>query len=281
MHRLWMALLLLGAAPQDGLQLQEESDAFGGRRTALTFNRRPAFVILPKGDAPAAPRDWVWYAPTFRNQYPNARHTFLLERALKAGMGVAGIDVGESYGSPEGTRLFEGFHEAIVGKFKLSPKAVLLPQSRGGLMLYNWATLHPDQVARIAGIYTVCDLLSWPGLDRSCGAYRMTADQLAKELPRCNPIELLAPLAKAKVPICTSTATRTRSFRWRKTPASSRAATRRSADGWSSWSSRARATRRSTSSSRPSGSRPSSRQGSSKGGHRATGSTPSSIPGLR
>src|SRR5690349_1228322 len=109
MHRFWMALLVLGAPSQDGLQLQEESDAFGGRRTALTFNGRPAFVILPKGDAPAAPRGWVWYAPTFKNQYPNARHTFLIERALKAGMGVAGIDVGESYGSPEGTRLFEGF----------------------------------------------------------------------------------------------------------------------------------------------------------------------------
>jgi hypothetical protein len=29
-------------------------------------------------------------------------------------MGVAGIDVGESYGSPEGTRLYAGFHDAIV-----------------------------------------------------------------------------------------------------------------------------------------------------------------------
>ena len=193
--------LVLGAVPQAGLQVQEESDAFGGRRTALTFNDRPAFVILPKGDAPATPRGWIWYAPTFKNQYPNARHAFLIERALKAGMGVAGIDVGESYGSPEGTRLFEGFHDAIVAQFKLSPKAVLLPQSRGGLMLYNWATLHPDQVARIAGIYTVCDLRSWPGLDKACGAYRLTADQLAKELPKHNPIELLAPLAKAKVPI--------------------------------------------------------------------------------
>ncbi len=194
-------LLLLGALPQEGLQRQEESDAFGGRRIALTFNDRAAFLIVPKGDAPATPRSWVWYAPTFKNQYPNARHTFLIEHALKAGMGVAGIDVGESYGSPEGTRLYAGFHDAIVATFKLSPKAVLLPQSRGGLMLYNWAALHPDQVARIAGIYTVCDLRSWPGLDKACGAYRLTAEQLSKELAQHNPIDLLAPLAKAKVPI--------------------------------------------------------------------------------
>ena len=59
MPRLLTFLLLLGAAPQEGLKLLEESDAFGGRRTALTFNDRPAFLIVPKGDAPAAPRSWV------------------------------------------------------------------------------------------------------------------------------------------------------------------------------------------------------------------------------
>ena len=196
MPRTLAVLLILGALPQEGLQQQEESDAFGGRRIAMTFKDRPAFIIVPKGDAPATPMSWVWYAPTFKNQYPNARHTFLIERALKAGMSVAGIDVGESYGSPEGTRLYAGFHDAIVARFKLSPKAVLLPQSRGGLMLYNWAALHPDQVARIAGIYTVCDLRSWPGLDKACGAYRLTAEQLSKELAQHNPIDLLAPFLK-------------------------------------------------------------------------------------
>jgi hypothetical protein len=201
MLRAILSLVLLGAAPQEGLKLEEESDLFGGRRTSLTFNGRPAFIILPKGDALEEPRSWIWYAPTFDKSYPNARHTFLFERALKAGMGISGIDVGESYGSPAGTRLYTGFHDALVARFKLSPKAVLLPQSRGGLMLYNWAALHPDQVARIAGIYTVCDLRSWPGLEKACGAYRLTAEKLANELAEHNPIDLLAPLAKAKVPI--------------------------------------------------------------------------------
>src|SRR6185295_8562338 len=121
-------LTLLLLIPQDTLKLLDEGDAFSGRRTNLTFNDRPAFVILPKGDAPAQARGWVWYAPTFKNGYPNARHTFLIDRALKAGMGIAGIDVGESYGSPEGTKLYAGFHDAIVARFKLSAKAVLLPQ---------------------------------------------------------------------------------------------------------------------------------------------------------
>lgn len=201
--------LLLGLGAGDrgetqsgsGLTVQDTVEAFGGQRINLTSDGRAAFIIVPKGDPPAGPRAWVWYAPTFKGLLPGARHTFLIERALKAGMAVAGIDVGESYGNPEGTRLYAGFHDALAARFKLNPKAVLLPQSRGGLMLYNWAALHPDQVQRIAGIYTVCDLRSWPGLKTAAPAFRLSEEQLAKELSRHNPIDLLAPLAKAKVPL--------------------------------------------------------------------------------
>jgi hypothetical protein len=183
------------------LTLQEEVEEFGGRRINLQFDGHPGFILLPKGDAPADPRAWVWYAPTFQKQYPNSRHAFLIKRSLEAGMAWAGVDVGESYGNPEGTRIYAGFHAALTVRFKLSPKSVLLPQSRGGLMLYNWAALHPEQVQRIAGIYTVCDLRSYPGLKNAASAYRLTEEQLAAELSKHNPIDLLAPLAKAKVPI--------------------------------------------------------------------------------
>jgi hypothetical protein len=37
-------------------------------------------------------------------------------------------------------------------------------------MLYNWACEHPESVACIAGIYPVCNLRSFPGLDRAGGA---------------------------------------------------------------------------------------------------------------
>jgi hypothetical protein len=201
----WMLpVLVLGFCPhQDNpaLKVQEETEEFGGRRINLLFDGHPAFILLPKGEAPVGPRAWIWYAPTFNKQYPNARHAFLVKHAFEAGMAFAGVDVGESYGNPEGTRLYAGFHDAVTVRFKLSPKAVLLPQSRGGLMLYNWAALHPDQVQRIAGIYTVCDLRSYPGLKNAAAAYHLTEEQMAADLSRHNPIDLLAPLAKAKVPI--------------------------------------------------------------------------------
>ncbi len=68
-------------------------------------------------------------------------------------------------------------------------------------MLYSWAAENPDSVACIAGIYPVCNIDSYPGLARACGAYGMTKGQLAAKLSEHNPIDRLAPLAKAKVPI--------------------------------------------------------------------------------
>ena len=67
--------------------------------------------------------------------------------------------------------------------------------------MYNWAAENPQSVACIAGIYPVCNLNSYPGLARACGAYGMSKEQLAANLAEHNPIDRLASLAKAKVPI--------------------------------------------------------------------------------
>ena len=68
-------------------------------------------------------------------------------------------------------------------------------------MLYNWAAENSASVACVAGIYPVCNLVSYPGIKRACGAYGMTEKNLAANLAEHNPIDRLAPPAKAKVPI--------------------------------------------------------------------------------
>jgi dipeptidyl aminopeptidase/acylaminoacyl peptidase len=68
-------------------------------------------------------------------------------------------------------------------------------------MLYNWAVEHPESVACVAGIYTVCSFTSYPGVDTAAPAYEMTPEALQAALKEYDPIERLAPLAKAKVPI--------------------------------------------------------------------------------
>jgi pimeloyl-ACP methyl ester carboxylesterase len=163
---------------------------------------RTAFVILPaiENRYTNRPTPWVWYAPTLPN-LPEARERWMFERFLAAGVAVAGIDVGESYGSPRGRAGFSALYRELVERRGFSRKPCLLARSRGGLMLYAWAAEHPESVGGVAGIYPVCDLRSWPGLDTACGAYGLNSAQLAAELIQHNPIDRLAPLATAGVPI--------------------------------------------------------------------------------
>jgi fermentation-respiration switch protein FrsA (DUF1100 family) len=173
---------------------------YGGARHELTVSDRRGFVILPRVAHPSGGKPWVWYAPTLRH-LPGKQQEWLFTRLLASGMVVAGVDVGESMGNPEGRAIYTEFYRAARERHGLDAKACLLPQSRGGLMLYNWAAEHPDCVQCIGGIYPVGDQSSWPGLARSCKAYGMTEAELGARLKEHNPIDRLAPLAQAKVPI--------------------------------------------------------------------------------
>ena len=68
-------------------------------------------------------------------------------------------------------------------------------------MLYNWAAENLEKVKCIAGIYPVCNLISYPGLNRAAPAYKMTESELEKNLRLHNPIDKLKPLAEARIPI--------------------------------------------------------------------------------
>jgi len=159
----------------------------------------PAFLIRPRGKAVSGPMPWVWYAPVIG--HPNASHAWMLRQWLEKGIGMAGVDVGESFGSPRGRAVYTRLWETLRTRYHMADRPCLLPQSRGGLMLYNWAAENATRVAGIAGIYTVCDLRSYPGLEKACGPYGLTAAELKTRLAEHNPIERLAPLAKAGVPI--------------------------------------------------------------------------------
>jgi hypothetical protein len=157
-----------------------------------------AFLILPTQFSHPIP--WVWYAPTLPG-LPGEEEKWMLGQFTNAGIAIAGIDVGESYGSPKGRAVYTALYDELTLKRGFSKKPCLLARSRGGLMLYNWAVEHPKAVAAIAGIYPVCDLRSYPGLKTACAAYEMTEQQLSNQLTTNNPIDRLKPLAHARVPI--------------------------------------------------------------------------------
>jgi pimeloyl-ACP methyl ester carboxylesterase len=168
--------------------------------TVFEVQGHTAFLILPKKSTADRSIPWVWYAPTLPG-LPGKEEAWMFERFLTNGIAIAGIDVGESFGSPHGRRLYSALYSELVERRGLAPRPCLLARSRGGLMLYNWAVEHPDSVAGIAGIYPVCNLTSYPGLERASPAYDMNAEQLEERLSEHNPIDRLAPLARAKVPI--------------------------------------------------------------------------------
>lgn len=159
-----------------------------------------AFLILPKDRIQNKEIPWVWYAPTLPG-LPGVEEKWMFERFLENGIAISGVDVGESFGNLEGRELFTNFYRELTQKYQLSKKACLLARSRGGLMLYNWAAEHPESVACITGIYPVCNLESYPGIEKASIAYNMTQDQLKKNLAYHNPVERLHGLAKEGVPI--------------------------------------------------------------------------------
>ncbi len=171
-----------------------------GKEVKFTMDEHDALLLLPEKTRSASPLGWVWFAPMVPGE-PNEHHEFIIQHVLSAGMAFASIDVGESYGSVDGTRLYAEFHDLLNRCFDLSRRAVLLPQSRGGLMLFNWAALHSDEVVRVVGIYPVCDLRSYPGLAIASKAYGMTEQELVAQLKQHNPVDLLSALAKAHVPV--------------------------------------------------------------------------------
>jgi pimeloyl-ACP methyl ester carboxylesterase len=203
---LQVALLIL---PQQTVLAQVVSNEYGATRVDFAVSGGSGFVIKPNGSEPAGLKPWVWYAPTFvkarpeMGRYPNKSLDWLFTRLLAKGVWIAGVDVGESWGNSRGRKAYTHFYKYVRKNYALSPRPCLLAQSRGGMMLYNWAVEHAHNIGCIAGIYPVTNLEGWPDLggERIPQAYGMSEAELRKHLRKDNPIDRLAPLARAKVPI--------------------------------------------------------------------------------
>ena len=158
---------------------------------------------------PAPGRPWLWYAPTLRSLAFGERKGYF-EAFLKAGISIAGCDLGEVCGAPASTAKFTRFYEAMVAR-GYSPKPILLGQSRGGLMTLAWAVRHPDKVRAWVGIYPVCNLASWPmrrSLPSTLADYGLSETELTARLSEFNPIDHLQACSSSRCPCspCTATA---------------------------------------------------------------------------
>lgn len=186
-------------APFPGTQ----SDWHGFRKFDFVVAGKDAQVVVP--DKVAEDKPWVWHGEFFGHK-PDPDIAL-----LKRGFHIVYLRVPDMLGSPTAVKHWDDFYAELTGKYGFAKKAALVGLSRGGLYCYNWAAVNPDKVACIYADAPVCDFKSWPGgFGKGKGSprdwklvleqYGFANDDEAKAY-KLNPVDNLAPLAKAKVPL--------------------------------------------------------------------------------
>jgi pimeloyl-ACP methyl ester carboxylesterase len=181
----------------------KKSDYHGFNRFDFVVDGCRAIVVTPRQAAPGRP--WIWRAEFFDHR-PEADLALLAK-----GFHLVFIEVGNTFGCPDAMKHWDAFYAELTGKYGLSRRAVLEGLSRGGLYVYNWAAADPARVACIIGDNPVCDFKSWPGgKGKGPGSpgdwkklikdYHFASEQEALAYTK-NPVDNLAGLAKAKVPL--------------------------------------------------------------------------------
>ncbi|MCB1065028.1 MAG: SMP-30/gluconolactonase/LRE family protein [Verrucomicrobiae bacterium] len=160
------------------------------------LNGRKCIVVKPAKPAPGNP--WMWRCRFF-GAFPQADNEL-----IQRGWHVAWIDVAHLFGAPEAMEAFDGFYDHVTAKYGLGAKPVMEGFSRGGLPAVNWSIRHPDRVTAVYIDSPVQDIHSWPSpnskdlWEKAKTAYGLTEETSGDWK---GPLDNLAPLAAAKVPI--------------------------------------------------------------------------------
>ncbi|MEQ8786575.1 MAG: alpha/beta hydrolase fold domain-containing protein [Pirellulaceae bacterium] len=179
------------------------SDWNGFTRYDFEVEGKPVLVVAPTKAAPGRP--WIWHGEFFGHKpQPDIE-------LLKRGFHIAYMRVPDMLGSPTAVEHWNAFYKELTEKYGLAKKPGLVGLSRGGLYCYNWAAANPDKVACVYGDAPVCDFKSWPGgKGKGKGSerdWRLVlerygfADEAAALAYDKNPVDNLAPLARADVPL--------------------------------------------------------------------------------
>jgi alpha-beta hydrolase superfamily lysophospholipase len=206
----WVVAIAISASSVDSVAFAQEASEQAADQPPVkdlilpgeTFllDGRPAFILFPEERLRATPQPWVHYAPTLPG-YPDEHEKWMHEQFLAAGVAVAGIDLGEAYGSPAGQQGMTALYDELTRRRGFATKPCMLGRSRGGLWASSWSIANPDKVAGIAGIYPVFDLRTYPGLDTAAPAYGLSSDELRSSLANHNPIAGGDVLAKKRIPV--------------------------------------------------------------------------------
>jgi lysophospholipase L1-like esterase len=195
-----IALCVLCCALGHSAEAAGKKKIFPPNSKFLQVAGHEGYLALPEGVEEGQKTPWLWHCPSDYN-LPGRLEQWMMKTCLDNGIAVAGINLKGDFGTPAGRKIQTAFYKELTENHGVTKKVCMLARSYGATQMYNWAVEHPKSIACLAGIYPVCNLASYPGLKSAAGKYRMSQEQFVKELKQHNPIDRLAPLAKAKVPI--------------------------------------------------------------------------------
>ncbi len=206
-----LAGISIGMGPAEGADLKPYGGAAsrwnGFARHDFRVAGSTAIVVEPAHALPGRP--WAWRGEFF-GAFDGADVAL-----VQAGWHLAYLDVHDQFGSPRAMAGWAKLYDTLVGDHGLSPRPALIGLSRGALYCLSWAADHPDRTLAIYLDNGACDYRSWPGgkargrseaagSDKEWGkllkAYGF-ADDASALASKLNPIERLASIAGAKVPI--------------------------------------------------------------------------------
>jgi sialidase-1 len=198
--RLLLFLLLVSRCLALEPVATEASNWQGYQKQSFTLAGHPAFVVEPKIAAPGKP--WIW-----RTSFPDF-HSEVDQELVYNGFHIGFVNVVTMLGADSSLDIMDQFYAQLRSQWGLAERPALEPCSRGGLHAYRYAARHPQRIACIFGDVPVMDLKSWPlgwpgAKQQVTDAMKYYGFQSEAELKAFtgNPVDLLAPLAKAKIPL--------------------------------------------------------------------------------
>ena len=204
MKKFVLLLILFSGFTESNLSAKnqiEEKSVWDGKKTFFhgfeQYNFKvegiACYVVTPKKIADGKP--WVWRARFFGHepQFDIAM--------LNLGYHVVYCDVAGLYGNSKAVNRWNKCYNYLRFEHLFADRVVLEGMSRGGLIIYNWAAANPEKVAAIYADAPVLDFKSWPSINPTIlKVYGFKNEQEAKAYQK-NPVDNLAPLAKAGIPI--------------------------------------------------------------------------------
>ena len=193
----------------------EKTDFHGYVRYEVPIGKGTVSVVCPKVAAPGKP--WVWRSIFWGGNSGAVKRVTDADLQLLAQGYYVVKAPGDVSGHPRGNEKIDAAYDLLTRDYGFSKTLSMGSMSRETLALFRWASAHPDRVESIYVDNGVCNVNSWPAGKQVPGSpSKGTGDPASWELlkktygfatdaealnARISPIDLLAPLARADVPI--------------------------------------------------------------------------------